>query len=268
MASKIEDSIGVKMNQQQEFKIGGMATLNGVILQSKNFWAHALRKKDGKIDVFTGKTVSITNKYPWIRKIPILRGLAFLVDAVINAILRSSGNKLSSRMIFLIALTSLVLVGIAVQDTPSNVSRVYALSQVLPLPVFFILIRATTLSAYHGAEHKTISAFEKYGQPTIAEIKNSPRIHVRCGTNLAVPLMFVFGASAWYGWGLFSQMILMSTAIEVFRFVTRNPLRLFAKLYLSGGLLLQRITTKEPSVDQMTVAKVALDNLLKLENMV
>lgn len=257
------------MSQQQEFKIGGMATLNGVILQSKNFWAHAVRKNDGKIDVFTGKAFSIANKYPWIRKIPILRGLAFLVDAIINAILRSSGNKLSSRMIFLIALTSLVLAGVAVQDSSyTNASRVYALFQVLPLPLFFLLIRATTLSAYHGAEHKTISAFEKYGQPSIAEIKNSSRIHIRCGTNLALPLMLVFGASAWYGWGLISQILLMSLAIEVFRFVTKNPSRLIARFYLSGGLLLQRITTKEPSVDQMTVAKVALDNLLRLENMV
>lgn len=258
MATKVED--------KKNFKIGGMATLNGVFLKSKNFWTFAKRTPSGDINLQWGRTVSVLSKYPWLAKIPYVRSLILLVEAIAGGLFRAQKKNKVFRIAMSVLLVGLMFEIFYFNSHPVDLPRIYALGQLLPIPLFFIFMRLTKLASYHGAEHKTISAYEKIGgRVNLDEVREASRVHNRCGTNLSFPLMIVFGFAAWYGWGLMIQGILMLSVLEIFTLVVKNPLHLLSKGYLMGGFALQRITTKEPDDGKLEVAKSALDMLLDLE---
>lgn len=247
-------------------KIGGLATFNGILLQSKRFWVLARRNSSNKIDLNWGRTYTVTSKYPWLADIPILRSAVFLLEGIFNALARTGAKKSLQKLIVLVLFVGVLAEVLISNRLPENMPRLYAISQLLPLPLIFILIRLTQLSEYHGAEHKAIAAYENIGcVPSLTQIAGASRFHSRCGTNLVLPLIFGFGLAAWFGWSLLIQLLLVFSTVEVFRYVTKNPLTLFSKGYLLGGFALQRITTKEPDNNKLEVAESVLSHLLELE---
>jgi uncharacterized protein YqhQ len=128
---------------------------------------------------------------------------------------------------------------------------------------------------YHGAEHKTISCFEAGLPLTPQNAQRFSRLHPRCGTSFLLIVMvvsiFVFGAvglPAWYlliGSRIIGVPIIAGISFEIIKFAGRNRNRRWVKAIMWPGLKLQLLTTREPSLDQLTVAIAALEAVLALE---
>lgn len=127
---------------------------------------------------------------------------------------------------------------------------------------------------YHGAEHKTVFAYEDHGMPTIAEAQKYSTYHPRCGTSFLMTIMliciFVYAAFPIQTfWGKLLLRIaflpvIASVSYEIIRFSAKHGRSLFA-LLTKPGLWLQRITTQPPSDDQVDCAIRALDEAMELE---
>jgi uncharacterized protein YqhQ len=127
---------------------------------------------------------------------------------------------------------------------------------------------------YHGAEHKTVFAFEN-GDPLITPaVQKYPTFHPRCGTSFLMTVMLI--SIAFYMlipfttfWARFASRIALLPIIagvsyEIIRFAAKHRGSLFAVM-TAPGLWLQRITTKPPSDDQAQCAITALDQAMVLE---
>ncbi|HVM17711.1 MAG TPA: DUF1385 domain-containing protein [Gaiellaceae bacterium] len=128
---------------------------------------------------------------------------------------------------------------------------------------------------YHGAEHKAINALEA-GDPLEPEVvQRHSLIHPRCGTAFLLWVMVIaifvfafFGQPAWY-WLVASRIVMLPViaglAYELIRFAGKNQHNPVLMLLLAPGLYLQRLTTREPTLDQVEVSIRALQEVLRLE---
>jgi len=128
---------------------------------------------------------------------------------------------------------------------------------------------------YHGAEHKVISCYEAADELTPERAKLYSRLHPRCGTSflLIVMLMAIFvfapiGLPAW--WILVLTRILgvpliAGLSFEVIKWAGRNRSRRWVQIVMYPGLQLQRLTTREPDLDQLAVSIAALQAVLAVE---
>ncbi len=128
---------------------------------------------------------------------------------------------------------------------------------------------------YHGAEHKVISCYEARDELTPERAQLYSRLHPRCGTSFLLIVMimaiFVFapvGLPAW--WILVLTRILgvpliAGLSFEVIKWAGRNRRRHWVQAIMYPGLQLQRLTTREPALDQLAVSIAALDAVLSRE---
>jgi uncharacterized protein YqhQ len=128
---------------------------------------------------------------------------------------------------------------------------------------------------YHAAEHKAINAYEA-GEPLDPEtVARHSLLHVRCGTAFLLYVMVIaifvfafFGQPAWY-WLIASRILLLPViagiAYEIIRFAGKHPEHPMLRPLLQPGMWLQRLTTREPSLDQIEVSIRALHEVLRLE---
>jgi uncharacterized protein YqhQ len=127
---------------------------------------------------------------------------------------------------------------------------------------------------YHGAEHKAINAYEAGEELEPENVQRYSLIHPRCGTAFLLWVMVIavfvfafFGRPAWY-WLIVERIALLPViaglAYELIRFAGRHQNRVVMTI-LAPGLWLQRLTTREPSLDQLEVSIRALREVLQLE---
>jgi uncharacterized protein YqhQ len=128
---------------------------------------------------------------------------------------------------------------------------------------------------YHAAEHKAINAYEAGEELVPERVARYSLLHVRCGTAFLLYVMVVaifvfafFGRPAWY-WLIASRILLLPViagiAYEIIRFAGKYPQNPFLRTLLAPGLWLQRLTTREPTLDQVEVSIRALREVLRLE---
>jgi uncharacterized protein YqhQ len=146
---------------------------------------------------------------------------------------------------------------------------------ILYITVISFLPSLRRVFQYHAAEHKAINAYED-GAPLQPEIvQKYSLIHPRCGTAFMLWVMviavFVFafvGRPAWY-WLIASRVLLLpviaGVAYELIRYAGKHQGNRFLMTLLAPGLWLQRLTTREPSLDQIEVSIRALNEVLRLE---
>jgi uncharacterized protein YqhQ len=127
---------------------------------------------------------------------------------------------------------------------------------------------------YHGAEHKTIFAFENGEELTLENVKKYSRLHPRCGTSFLLIVMLVSIAvfslipKAWpFVYKALSRVVLLpliaGISYEFLKWSAKNDCNPVVKAIITPGLALQRLTTREPDDEQLEVAirsvKEALD---------
>jgi len=128
---------------------------------------------------------------------------------------------------------------------------------------------------YHAAEHKAINAYEAGDELEPATVQRYSLIHPRCGTAFLLWVMVIaifvfafFGRPVWY-WLITSRILLLpliaGIAYELIRFAGKHTDNRVLMTLLAPGLWLQRLTTREPTLDQLEVSISALKDVLKRE---
>src|SRR3954453_19668838 len=128
---------------------------------------------------------------------------------------------------------------------------------------------------YHAAEHKAINAYEAGEELTPQTVQRYSLIHPRCGTAFLLWVMVIaifvfafFGRPAWY-WLIATRILLLpliaGLAYELIRFAGKHTDNRLVMKLLAPGLWLQRLTTREPTLDQLEVSIRALREVLALE---
>jgi len=130
--------------------------------------------------------------------------------------------------------------------------------------------------AYHGAEHKTIFAYEKGEELTVENVRMHSRFHPRCGTNFLFIVMFIsILVFAFIRWDALLPRFLMRLALlpvvagisyELIK-ISGSHDNIFTKIVCAPGLWLQRMTTKEPDDSMIEVAIAAVNLALERENL-
>jgi uncharacterized protein YqhQ len=128
---------------------------------------------------------------------------------------------------------------------------------------------------YHAAEHKAINAYEAGEELVPEKVQRFSLIHPRCGTAFLLWVMVIaifvfafFGRPDWY-WLIASRILLLpliaGIAYELIRFAGKHTDNRVLMTLLAPGLWLQRLTTREPTLDQIEVSIRALREVLRLE---
>jgi uncharacterized protein YqhQ len=128
---------------------------------------------------------------------------------------------------------------------------------------------------YHAAEHKAINAYESGAELEPETVSRYSLLHVRCGTAFLLYVMVIaifvfafFGRPTWY-WLIATRILLLPViagiAYEIIRFAGKHQQNTALRALLAPGLWLQRLTTREPTLDQIEVSIRALREVLRLE---
>jgi uncharacterized protein YqhQ len=128
---------------------------------------------------------------------------------------------------------------------------------------------------YHAAEHKAINAYEAGEELKPEIVQRFSLIHPRCGTAFLLWVMVIaifvfafFGRPVWY-WLIATRILLLPViagiAYELIRFAGKHQNNRILMTLLAPGMWLQRLTTREPSLDQIEVSIRALKQVLSLE---
>ncbi len=128
---------------------------------------------------------------------------------------------------------------------------------------------------YHGAEHKVISCFEAGDELTPERASLYSRLHPRCGTSFLLVVMIVaiivfapIGVPAWYLLlitRILGVPVIAGVSFEIIKWAGRNRTRRWVRAVMAPGMALQRLTTREPDLDQLSVSIAALDAVLTVE---
>src|SRR5512133_1433490 len=285
--------------------IGGQAVLEGVMMRGPSNWSVAVRKPDGDIAQVSQPIVSPMTRHwllrlPIIRGVIALGeslAIGFRALAIsANYAAQEEGEDgevttelTRGQLIFAFA----IAIGFAVmlfKVTPALITDwigikpawfviVEGLIRVSIFILYLVLISLLPdlrrVFQYHAAEHKAINAYEAGEELDPHTVQRYSLIHPRCGTAFLLWVMVVaifvfafFGRPAWY-WLIVSRILLLPViagiAYELIRFAGKHTDNRYLMTLLAPGLWLQRLTTREPSLDQIEVSIRALKEVLALE---
>jgi uncharacterized protein YqhQ len=280
---------------------GGQAVVEGVMMRGRDVWAVAIRRPAGDIHVESHDIESVAKRHPILRK-PFLRGVIALGQALaigfraLSISARESApedEQLTSRqMAVSFVIAAVIFIGLFIVLPAATFGWVgrrigsSVLTNVLEgvfrvalfLGYLLVIGRAKDIRrvfAYHGAEHKTIAAYEHDDPLTPDRIGPYSTLHVRCGTNFLLIVMvttiFVFALFGEPGlwWRIGSRLlaipIIAGLAFELLRLGARYPKSAFMRIVMTPGLWLQKMTTKPPDDDQIEVAIASFNEVLRRE---
>jgi uncharacterized protein YqhQ len=256
----------------------------------------------GKISVSSFPLVA-WSKRRRVYRLPVIRGVVALVESLgigmralgisANAQLPESEQEISGgawagtvavSVVFAVGLFFVVPVGVTslIKHQLGSSLLFWLVEGVLRTSIFLgyllLLSRVRDLRRvfeYHGAEHKVISCFEADDELTPERAKLYSRLHPRCGTSFLLVVMivaiFVFapiGLPAW--WILVATRIvgvplIAGLSFELIKWAGRNRSRGWVQAVMYPGMQLQRLTTREPDLDQLAVSIAALQAVLAVE---
>lgn len=283
--------------------VGGQAVIEGVMMRGKTHVAVAVRQPDGEISVDVRPVNSISDRYPILKK-PFLRGVVSLVESLVMGMkalaysAQVSGDedeKLDSKEM---ALTIAVSAGLAIllfiviptwsmrflTGITQDHMALNLAECVLRMAIFLAYIAAISsmndiqrVFQYHGAEHKTIYTYEAGLPLKVENVRPFSTLHPRCGTNFLMIVMlismFIFTFLGWPSlWERIASRIILMPVIagvsyELIRYAgahTDNPL---VRIAITPGLLLQKLTTRQPDDSQIEVAIASLKAVVPPEDL-
>ena len=238
-------------------RLGGMARANGVVMVSERYWAFAGTDgslREGRMPVAPRA----------LRAIPLARGLVRLSGSLSPLFKREGVARGRERLFLIVAICA----PLALAFAPSWLGLTAGFLTTFALLGW--LLRGRTLYL-HGAEHRAIAALEQRRlRETWRGTALPTRFSVRCGTNFAALLMpvAVFGGRFWpLPATAFTPVVVsvlaLALTMELWQLVQSLP-RL-ARVILLPGLALQRLTTREPRLDETRIALTALAAVLRRE---
>src|SRR3954468_3538324 len=285
--------------------VGGQAVLEGVTMRGPSNWAVAVRRPDGRISQVSHPIVSVAAQRRWLRLpvlrgiVALGESLAIGFRAIAvsaNYAATDEGEEDASEKLgkgyliasfaFAIAFSVLLFkVSPALLANWINSDNTWVfliIEGFIRVGILIGYLAAISLFPdlrrvfqYHAAEHKAINAYEA-GDPLEPEVvQRHSLIHVRCGTAFLLWVMVIaifvfafFGRPSWY-WLILTRIALLPViaglAYELIRFAGRHSGNRILRALLAPGLCLQRLTTREPTLDQLEVSIRALQQVLERE---
>lgn len=300
----------------ESLAVGGQAVMEGVMMRNGANLSIAVRQPDNNIVVANRPWFSIT-KNPVFKK-PFLRGFPLLVETMINGIkalnisaelaLKSEGEKelkpwqlfltlgaaLLFAVLFFVVLPHMITILLGYLNLAGGVEGLsfHIWDGLIKFGIFILYIvlisrlpEIKRVFQYHGAEHKSIAAYESGANPvTVGVAALQSRLHPRCGTTfllfvlsiaillhvLLIPLLLMVWTpssalqkhSVVIALKLFLMIPISALAYEAIRTAARLGDGFLGRASRAPGLLLQRLTTREPETEQLEVGLVSLNEAL------
>ncbi|NLP11081.1 DUF1385 domain-containing protein [bacterium] len=290
--------------QEESLAVGGQAVIEGVMMRGPNGIAIAVRRPDGEIVLKNDPFQPVTKRIKWLN-IPIVRGAILLIETMyvgMKALTFSSDIALAEekkksgatdkprserRDKFEMALTvilalalgmafffylPLVITGLFGFDSGFWFNLVDGLIRLIFFLAYIYLIsrwkEIRRVFEYHGAEHKSIFAYENQKELVVDSARPFTTLHPRCGTSFLLIVMVVsilvfmfLGKPETVGERLMRLAfvpLIGGLSYELIKLSAKAYRYRFFRLFLLPGLWLQKITTIEPDDQQLEVAMVAL----------
>ena len=284
------------------YSYGGQALIEGVMMRGRDAIAVALRHPDGRIVFETERLDSGVHGFKgatW----PLVRGLVILYETLVVGtrwLIRSAGLQAEDEGVeigkgsvaLMLGITAVLGIGlffilplIIATFTTANIENdlaqhlVEGLVRVVIFLGYLALIARTPdisrVFQYHGAEHMTIHALEA-GDPLRPEaIRKYPTAHPRCGTEFLV-VVILLSIVAFSLVGKQSPLVMVASRIllipviasvgyELLRFGARHRSNPVVKVVMWPGILVQKITTKQPTDDMIEIAIVSIEEALRAD---
>ena len=302
--------------------IGGQAVLEGVMMRSPGSFVVAVRRPGGEIAVRAEPWDNLFTRYRLFR-LPLLRGAVVLLESLWNGLSalnfsaehaapeEEQGKPVEKPSQLAIAMTLVVslamglalFVGVphlatwglgklAGHPLDTTTFAFHAIDGVLRLAMFLAYLGLISrmpdirrVFQYHGAEHKTIWAYERLGSFDVDDAARQTTLHPRCGTSFLLLVVAVSIALFAMVLPMFGQlaenelanMLLLllvklplmfpiaGISFELQRLSARHPENAILRLLTAPGLWMQRITTREPTRDQLEIAVLAMKRCIAYE---
>jgi uncharacterized protein YqhQ len=281
------------------FSYGGQALIEGVLMRGRDAIAVAFRHPDGRI-VWASEPL-VSGPHGWrLAKAPLVRGLVVLYETLVvgtrwlirSTNLQASGEgvelgRWSVAALLLVTLTMGIglffLLPLAIASVTT--SRIEAgwvqhlVEGLVRVAIFLGYLAVISRTAgvkrvfeYHGAEHKTIHALEAGDPLTVEAVQTYPTAHPRCGTEFLV-VVIALSIIAFSLVGRQDPVVMVGSRIllipviaalgyELLRWGARHRANPIVKAIMAPGILVQMITTKQPSDDQVEVAIASMEQAL------
>lgn len=310
------------MNETKQIQIGGQAVIEGVMMRGPLHLATAIRRKDKSIEVQKQKFESKT-KDNRIFGLPIIRGFVSLIEMLVIGIRtlnfsasraeldwkeeekskkqkkeKSEGRKKAEELlsyIFAFGLAFLLFAWLPYRIAEwMNLGKQNIFFNLFAgaVRIVFFVVYVWIISKmkdvkrvfeYHGAEHKSVFAYENGNDLNMEEVQKFGTLHPRCGTSfmffvllISILIFSIVDTVVAYFWKapafqlrllyhLFLIPLISGISYEVLKLSGKNIKHPLVRLMTAPGLALQRITTQPPDDEQIEVALVALKSALDMD---
>lgn len=282
------------MKKQPTEYFGGQALIEGVMMQGSQGYAMAARLADGRIVVKNGRRDTVKSRHKFL-SLPLIRGVVSFVESMwvgMSALTwaafqagEDEEEKLTWKDMVLAIGMALVITAVFFVILPVFLAS-FTLDYLGPFGRSLVegLIRVSLFLGYvvaisripdiarvfeyHGAEHKSINAWEAGVPLTVENIKAQSRINCRCGTSfimmslVMMVIIFTFIGNTTVVGRMITKIVampaVMGISYEVFRLPLKYPDNPIVKFLVTPGLWLQRLTTREPDDYEIEVGMAAL----------
>jgi uncharacterized protein YqhQ len=298
-------SVEKMMTQSKLKSVGGQAVIEGVMMKSPKNWTVAVRDQKGNIHLKKEKLTEIPRllKLPVLRGVvalfhALMLGIQAIEFSASKAYEEESEEPLGKFSIAVTILISILLgiglfillplyvtklAGLVFEGIAKNSLLFNLTDGILRVFVFLVYVvmiglwkEMARIFMYHGAEHKVIHAYEAGKELTVENVRDNSPLHPRCGTSFLLIVMvvsilaFSFIPQSWsFIYKFLSRIVLIpliaGSSFEFLKFSSKWSHNPVMHMLVYPGLLLQRLTTREPDDAQLEVALSALKEVLKLE---
>jgi uncharacterized protein YqhQ len=280
---------------------GGQALIEGVLMRGKYGVAAAMRAPDGSIQIETEKLSGIY-KSP-LQKIVFLRGLVILWDSLGlgTRFLTKSANvqtgedeKIEGAALYLTLAASLAIAVLLFFLAPAALGKwiqqltgistiltnfIEGVIRLIGIVLYIWLIGKSkdieNVFAYHGAEHKTINAFEAGAVLSPESVQKFSLAHPRCGTSFLLTLVvisiivFSLLGSLPFIWVMVSRIVLIPVlamlSYEYIRVTANHMDTPLIRFMMKPNLALQSLTTRQPTLEMLEVSIASFNAMLEQE---
>ena len=274
---------------------GGQAVIGGVLIQSPKGWSLGIRDKDDNLHRYYEPRIPLVQRNKFWSS-PFIRGFGALIDSMyvgfkaitlsekIYSKFEDEEESLLSKVVTYSVLIAVLLLFIAgprllvemINYPQIGTGLIEGLFRGVIVIIYVYLIGRTKdaqeLFEYHGAEHMTIASYEDQQSLEFDNVMKYPKEHIRCGTSFLFLIVFISLLTLPFipnldivmttVTRLLHVVVVSMTSYEVLKFNFKNSDSIIAKVFATPGIWVQKITTKNPSKEQVEVAILSMANCI------
>jgi len=286
---------------EKKFNYGGQAVIEGVMIRGRKAMVTAVSRPGGGLAMDIHPISSFYGG--WMRRTPFIRGIIVLIEAMVlgiksllysaNVSLEEEEEEISKKSVWGMIIVAVALAIGLFFIAPLFLTKLanpligsslvfHIIEGVIRLAIFVAYLKILSLIpdikrvfTYHGAEHKSVNAYEAEVPLEVESIREYGTTHLRCGTSfLFIVLVIAIVVFALIGrqelWIMVVSRIMLIPVIaalgyEATQFGARHRHNRLVRMILSPGLLLQSLTTGEPDDSQLEVAVAAMQKAIEID---